>query len=54
MCRAAPGQSVTAETQLSIAQELKNIFATKEASGNFDLLNQLLKNKPDDFMVISG
>ena len=48
------GQSVTAETQLRIAKELKNIFATKEASGNFDLLNQLLKNKPDDFMVISG
>lgn len=48
------GQSVTAETQLRIAHELKNIFATKEASGNFDLLNQLLKNKPADFMVISG
>jgi 4-hydroxy-tetrahydrodipicolinate synthase len=48
------GQSVTAETQLRIAHELKNIFATKEASGNFDLINQLLKNKPDDFMVISG
>jgi 4-hydroxy-tetrahydrodipicolinate synthase len=48
------GQSVTAETQLRIAHELKNIFATKEASGNFDLINQIIKNKPDDFMVISG
>jgi 4-hydroxy-tetrahydrodipicolinate synthase len=48
------GQSVTADTQLRIAHELKNIFATKEASGNFDLVNQLIKNKPDDFMVISG
>lgn len=48
------GMSVTAETQLRIAHELKNIFATKEASGNFDLVNQLLKNKPDDFMVVSG
>ncbi|MBI5372146.1 MAG: 4-hydroxy-tetrahydrodipicolinate synthase [Sphingobacteriales bacterium] len=48
------GQSVTAETQLRIARECKNIFATKEASGNFDLVNQLIKNKPDDFMVISG
>lgn len=48
------GQSVTAETQLRIAHELKNIFATKEASGNFDLINQIMKNKPDDFMVISG
>lgn len=48
------GQSMTAETQLRIARECKNVFATKEASGNFDLLNQLIKNKPADFMVISG
>jgi len=48
------GQSVTAETQLRIAGECKNIFATKEASGNFDLINQIIKNKPDEFMVISG
>ncbi|MBL7725744.1 MAG: 4-hydroxy-tetrahydrodipicolinate synthase [Chitinophagaceae bacterium] len=48
------GQSVTAETQLRIARECENIFATKEASGNFDLINQIIKNKPDEFMVISG
>ncbi|MEO6611675.1 MAG: 4-hydroxy-tetrahydrodipicolinate synthase [Chitinophagaceae bacterium] len=48
------GQSVTAETQLRIARECKNVFATKEASGNFDLVNQIIKNKPEDFMVISG
>jgi 4-hydroxy-tetrahydrodipicolinate synthase len=48
------GQSVTAETQLRIAHDCKNIFATKEASGNFDLVNQIIKNKPDNFMVISG
>jgi 4-hydroxy-tetrahydrodipicolinate synthase len=48
------GQSVSADTQLRIARECKNIFATKEASGNFDLINQIIKNKPADFMVISG
>ena len=48
------GQSVTADTQVRIARECKNIFATKEASGNFDLINQIIKNKPDYFMVISG
>jgi 4-hydroxy-tetrahydrodipicolinate synthase len=48
------GQSVTADTQLRIAHECKNIFATKEASGNFDLIMQLLKYKPAEFMVISG
>lgn len=48
------GQSVTAETQLRIARECPNIFATKEASGNFDLVNKILKEKPAHFMVISG
>jgi len=48
------GMNVTADTQLRIAHECKNIFATKEASGNFDQINQLLKYKPADFMVISG
>lgn len=48
------GMNVTADTQLRIASNCKNIFATKEASGNFDQLNQILKYKPADFMVISG
>jgi 4-hydroxy-tetrahydrodipicolinate synthase len=48
------GQSVSAETQLRIAHECSNIIATKEASGNIDLINQIIKNKPKDFMVISG
>ncbi|MGZ5220844.1 MAG: 4-hydroxy-tetrahydrodipicolinate synthase [Chitinophagaceae bacterium] len=48
------GQNVTAETQLRIARECKNVFATKEASGNFDQVMQIIKYKPVDFMVISG
>jgi 4-hydroxy-tetrahydrodipicolinate synthase len=48
------GQNVIADTQLRIARECKNIFATKEASGNFDQIMQIIKYKPDDFMVISG
>ncbi|MBC7874751.1 MAG: dihydrodipicolinate synthase family protein, partial [Ferruginibacter sp.] len=36
------GQTVTADTQLRIAHECKKVFATKEASGNFDLINQLI------------
>ncbi|HEX5654924.1 MAG TPA: 4-hydroxy-tetrahydrodipicolinate synthase [Chitinophagaceae bacterium] len=48
------GMNVTADTQIRIARECKNIFATKEASGNFDQINQLIKYKPADFMVISG
>ena len=48
------GQNVTAETQLRIANECRNIFATKEASCNFDQVMQIIKYKPDHFMVISG
>jgi 4-hydroxy-tetrahydrodipicolinate synthase len=48
------GQSILADTQLRLAHDCKNIFATKEASGNFDLIHQLIKYKPDGFMVISG
>ena len=48
------GQNITAETQLRIALECKNIFATKEASGDFDQLMQIFKYKPAEFMVISG
>jgi len=48
------GMNVTADTQLRIAHECKNIFATKEASGNFEQINQIIKYKPPEFMVVSG
>ncbi|HQV55557.1 MAG: 4-hydroxy-tetrahydrodipicolinate synthase [Chitinophagaceae bacterium] len=48
------GQNVSGETTIRIANECKNIFATKEACGNFDQINYIIKNKPADFMVISG
>lgn len=48
------GMSVSAETTLRIARDCQNIFATKEASGNFDQINQIIKNKPEGFFVISG
>ena len=48
------GQNVTAETTIRIARECKNIFATKEASGDFAQFNYIIKNKPEDFMLISG
>jgi len=46
--------NVTGETQVRIANQCKNIFATKEASGDFAQINYIVKNKPADFMVISG
>lgn len=48
------GMNVTGETQVRIARECKKVFATKEASGDFVQINYIIKNKPADFMVISG
>jgi 4-hydroxy-tetrahydrodipicolinate synthase len=48
------GMNVTGETQVRIANECKNVFATKEASGDFAQINYIIKNKPADFMVVSG
>jgi 4-hydroxy-tetrahydrodipicolinate synthase len=48
------GTSVSAETTVRLATDFKNIIGIKEASGSFDLLNQLMRDKPEDFLVISG
>jgi hypothetical protein len=37
-----------------IAKDFKNIVATKEASGNLEQIMKVIKNKPKDFLVISG
>jgi len=48
------GSSVSAETTVRLANEFKNIIGIKEASGNFELMNQLMRDKPEDFLLISG
>ena len=48
------GSSISAETTVRLAKDFKNIIGIKEASGNFDLLNQLMRDKPKEFLVISG
>jgi 4-hydroxy-tetrahydrodipicolinate synthase len=47
------GVTMSAATTLRLAQE-KNIIATKEASGNFDIFNEIAANKPEGFLLISG
>ena len=37
-----------------MATDFKNIIGTKEASGNFDQFNQIMRDKPADFLLISG
>lgn len=47
------GSNMTASTQLELAKH-PNIVATKEASGNMEQVMSILKDKPADFLVISG
>ncbi len=48
------GSNMSAETTCRLAHDCKNIIATKEASGSFDQFNQIMRDKPADFMLISG
>lgn len=49
------GVNMTAETTLRLAREFPDtIVAIKEASGNITQMDDIIKHKPDDFMVISG
>ena len=48
------GSNMLPETTLRLANDFDNIVAIKEASGDMVQMQQLIKHKPDDFMVISG
>ena len=48
------GRNMTADTTLRLAHEVENIVAMKEASGDMVQCMQIIKDKPKDFLVISG
>jgi len=48
------GVSMSAETTLRLAHYSKKVIATKEASGNFNEITKILRDKPEYFSVISG
>lgn len=48
------GVNMTAATTLRIAREFNNVVAVKEASGNITQMDDIIKNKPANFHVISG
>ena len=48
------GVNMSAETTLRLARDFENIVAVKEASGNMTQLEDVIKNKPRDFDVLSG
>ena len=46
--------NITAETTLKIAEEVTGVIGIKEASGNILQCMEIIRNKPKDFLVISG
>ncbi|MCM1029018.1 MAG: 4-hydroxy-tetrahydrodipicolinate synthase [Pseudoflavonifractor sp.] len=49
------GVNMSADTTLRLARDFPDtIIAIKEASGNITQMDDIIKHKPDDFMVISG
>ncbi len=48
------GANMEADTILRIANEIPNVVAVKEASGNMTQMDEIIKRKPAHFDVISG
>jgi len=48
------GSNINADTVTRLAKDFKNIIGIKEASGNFDHINQIMRDKPESFLMISG
>ncbi|MGE8429997.1 MAG: 4-hydroxy-tetrahydrodipicolinate synthase [Sphingobacterium sp.] len=48
------GSNITAQTTLRLANDFSNIIAIKEASGNFAQFSEILRDKPAEFLLISG
>jgi 4-hydroxy-tetrahydrodipicolinate synthase len=51
---ARTGSNIQPATVLRLANEFKNIVAIKEAAGDMVQAMQLIQNKPQNFLVISG
>jgi 4-hydroxy-tetrahydrodipicolinate synthase len=52
-----PGRTasnISAETTLRLAEEVENIVAVKEASGNLSQIMEILRRRPAGFRVLSG
>lgn len=48
------GRNLTAETTIRLANEVANVAGIKEASGDMVQCMQILRDKPEDFLVVSG
>lgn len=47
-------RNVEVQTTLRLANDFKNVIGVKEAGNNVAQYLQLIKNKPEDFLIISG
>lgn len=48
------GSNISPETTVRLARDFDNIVATKDASGSFDQFSRIMRDKPEDFLLISG
>lgn len=48
------GRNMTAATTLRLANEVNNIAGIKEASGDMGQCSLILRDRPEDFLVVSG
>lgn len=48
------GRNMTAATTIRLANEVENIVGTKEASGDMIQCMEILRDRPEDFLVVSG
>ena len=52
-----PGRTssnISAETTLRLARDCANVVAVKEASGNLSQIMEILRGRPEGFLVLSG
>jgi 4-hydroxy-tetrahydrodipicolinate synthase len=52
-----PGRTannISAQTTVTLAKKYEHIVCTKEASGNFVQIMEIIRDKPKDFVVFSG
>ncbi|MBD0332937.1 MAG: 4-hydroxy-tetrahydrodipicolinate synthase [Chitinophagaceae bacterium] len=48
------GSNITAATTVRLAHDFENISGIKEASGNMNQCMQIMRDKPQEFLVVSG
>lgn len=48
------GRNIPADITVRLAKDFENIIAIKEASGDMTQCMQIIRDKPEDFVVVSG